>query len=119
MVKAWMDVTEALSYHPEHPEMAPRKYHGDEGVIDAGGLTRDQRVHLGFVLRLDIPLDNSRNLRRYAEKIRGLADQLDFISRRTDLTEYQLLFEARTVMFAVRQHFLEIYPTRSRILPPK
>jgi hypothetical protein len=119
MVKAWMDVNEALSYHPEHPAPTPRKHHGDADVVDAGGLTRTQREVLGFVLRLDIPLDNSRNLRRYAEKIRGLADQLDFISRRTDLTEHQLLWEARTAAFAVRQHVREIYPTKSRILPPK
>lgn len=119
MSGAWMDVKTAMRFSPEGKEPAPRKHHGDKDAVDPAGLSKNERMILGFVLRVDIPLDNSRNLRRYAEKIRGLAEQLDFISRRTDLSEYQLLLEAKMAMFTVRQHFLEIYPTKTRILPPK
>lgn len=117
---SWMDVKEAMRYSPDLKlQPTPRKFHGDEGAEDPAGLTRHQRIILGFVLRLDIPLDNSRNLRRYAEKIRGLADKLDLISRRTDLKEYDLLQEAKLAAFNVREHFRAIFPTKSRILPPK
>jgi hypothetical protein len=118
-MSAWMDVKQVMRFSPTGDEPPPRKFHGDEGVIDPAGLTRAEREHLGFVLRIDIPLDNSRNLRRYAEHLRGLAEKLDVISRRTDLTEYQLLTEARFAAFMVRKVFLEIYPTNTRILPRK
>lgn len=117
---SWMDVKEAMRFSPKNAdELPPRKFHGDAGVVDPGGLTRDQRLILGFVLRLDIPLDESRNLRRYAEQLRGLAERLDFLSRRTDLGEFDILQEAKLAAYNVRQHFLAIYPTKTRILPPK
>jgi hypothetical protein len=118
-MNAWMDVKQVMKFSPDGEDPPARKFHGDEGVIDAAGLARYQREHLGFVARLDIPLDNSRNLRRYAEHLRSLAEKLDFLSRRTDLSEFDCLLEARISVKMVREVFLELYPTNSRLLPPK
>jgi hypothetical protein len=47
------------------------------------------------VARLDIPLNSQVNLRRAAEILKGLANQLDVLSRNTDLAPKHALLTAR------------------------
>jgi hypothetical protein len=49
--------------------------------------------------RLELPLTSVVAQRRVAELLRGLAEQLDFLSRRTDIPPHSILFQ---VMQSVR-----------------
>ena len=52
------------------------------------------QIH-GETCRLEIPLTSVYNLRRVAALLRGLAEQLDFLSRRDDIPPRSITFQAR------------------------
>jgi hypothetical protein len=79
-------------------------------------LSPDDRMLIGNSVRINVPLDHSRNLRRYAEFLRGFAMQIDFLSRRTDLSERQILDTVRTHATMTNEKMREIN-TRKRPAP--
>jgi hypothetical protein len=54
-----------------------------------------QTAYIGQTARLDIPLRSVTALRRIAEELRGLATNLEYLSRRTGENAGPVLFEAR------------------------
>lgn len=59
-------------------------------------------------VRFDVPLLNRFALRETAALLAGLARDLDFVSRRNDLTERQVLFDAKRLTWMTQQRILEI-----------
>jgi hypothetical protein len=53
------------------------------------------RMMVGQWARLEVPLSSVYNLRRVAVLLRDLAEQLDFLSRRDDIPNRMILFQAR------------------------
>lgn len=61
-------------------------------TLEAGHHLRDM---IPQYVRVQVPLDSVVKLRIYADLLRGLAMQLDFVSRRGDLSDTQALFLAK------------------------
>lgn len=59
-------------------------------------------------VRFDVPLLNRFALREAADVLAGLARDLAFLARRTDLTERSLLFEAKNMTWQAQQKILKI-----------
>jgi hypothetical protein len=58
---------------------------------------------IGRSSRLDIPLNSQYNLRRVADLGKGLMEQLDFISRRDDISKKEAMRQAQSCVRAVNQ----------------
>lgn len=72
-----------------------------------------EREVLGEHARLQIPLTHSRELRIFADILRGVANELDLLSRETVLSEYKILFRVKHEI--VGQANLKMKPyTKSR-----
>lgn len=54
-----------------------------------------QQGYIGPAARIDIPLKSVTALRRIAEELRGLATNLEYLSRRTGERAGPVLFDAR------------------------
>lgn len=75
------------------PEEVIRRRKLEQQSVDE--LDSIDRMVVGDVARLDVPLRSVVTLRRVAEHLRGLAATLDQLSRRDDLVARSALFEAR------------------------
>lgn len=76
----------------DHRELAAKMGYGpDHGQANDYHL----RDLIKQYARVQVPLDDVYRLRLYADFLRGLAQQLDFISRRQDLSDTQALFLAQ------------------------
>jgi hypothetical protein len=78
----WMDPKQVSEFQPPMPTKT-------DVVSDY------EREVLGAHARLQIPLTHSRDLRRFADIIRGVANELDLLSRETVLPEYKILLRAK------------------------
>ena len=67
-----------------------------------------EEQYIPDVARLDIPMRSVVNLRRVAEELRGLAAQLDRISRDTNPKAGSLLFEAAGCVVRTRRRLMAI-----------
>ncbi len=63
------------------------------------------RMIVGDVARLDIPLRSVVNLRRVADHLRGLATMMEQASHRDDLSARSTLFEVRMYVREVNRKF--------------
>ena len=75
------------------PEEVIRRRQLEQASVDE--LNDLDRVIVGDVARLEVPLRSVVALRRVAEHLRGLASMLDQASRRDDLPARSVLFEVR------------------------
>src|SRR5262249_41727861 len=75
---------------------------------------------LGKSLRIDIPITDLHNLRKYAELLRSLAQDLDVASRRTLPVKNALHFnhERRLLLLSVQQRVIQIRNEIRRIHGP-
>lgn len=78
----WMDAKQVAEFVPP---MAPK----------TDTVSESEREMLGAHARLQIPLTHSRDLRRAADILRGVANELDLLSRETVLSEYRILLRAK------------------------
>jgi hypothetical protein len=78
-------------------------YHGP--AEDALGAYDRKFIRKG--VRIEIPLLNRFNARETAEILKGLAQQIAFITRRDDLTERQVLFDVKQAVWIANQKILE------------
>ena len=59
-----------------------------------GEMSKFERSMVPKSARISIPLKHSRALRRYAQELISLANRLEFLSHRSDMTERAILAEA-------------------------
>lgn len=72
-----------------------------------------EAAYIGQTARLDIPLRSVTALRKIAEELRGLAANLEFLSRRTGERAGPVLFEARVEVRRANKR-LEVVRGRGR-----
>lgn len=73
-------------------EVLRRRKLEQQSVDELDGI---DRMIVGDVARLDIPLRSVVNLRRVAEHLRGLAAMMEQASKRDDIPARSVLFEVR------------------------
>jgi CelD/BcsL family acetyltransferase involved in cellulose biosynthesis len=79
--------------------------------------TNLEATYVGKVARLNIPLHSVVTLRRIAEELRGLATNLEYISRRDDTPPVALL-EARYAVERAANRMKEIRGRGRPVKPP-
>lgn len=62
------------------------------------GLSEIDRSIVGGPCRITVPLEDAVSMRRVGDTLSGLAEQLQALSRRTDLTERQVLMLCRQAL---------------------
>lgn len=78
----WMSPQQVAQFTPP---MAPK----------TDTVSEDERETLGAYARLQIPLSHSRDLRTFADILRGVANELDLLSRETVTPEFRILLRAK------------------------
>jgi len=95
-------------------EVIRRRQIEQQSVDELDGI---DRMVVGDVARLDIPLRSVVTLRRVADHLRGLASTFDHLSRRDDLVARSALFEARMITREVNRKLRALRGPRRKQTP--
>jgi hypothetical protein len=86
---------------------------------DTHGLTEFERRVIGQPVRIEIPFGSKYQMRQIADILRGLAERMDFHSRRTDLPAWEILSHLKNEAKAAHLRIREVVERTGKGRAPK